>query len=92
MIFGAGESMAKSGKTLAARTDIERELDRMHEDARAAMSGLCANPGGPVQQDDAQGWNLMNCTFDSIAQVAYSLAEAMATERAKRRAKLAGEQ
>ena len=50
--------------------------------AKAALQGLCANPGGPFQANDRCGWGTVNTTFDGIAQDAYALADAMMKARA----------
>ena len=45
--------------------------------AGLAMSGLCANPGGPYQANDVNGWGTVNCTVSQIAGEAYGIADAM---------------
>ena len=37
-----------------------------------AMQGLCANPGGPFQENGRSGWGLVNCTLDDVATTAYA--------------------
>ena len=54
------------------------------EFAMAALSGLLANPGGPVQESPMRGWALVNCTLANIATEAYDIADAMMAERAAR--------
>lgn len=54
--------------------------------AAKALSGLCANPGGPFQANDRSGWGLVNCSVDQIAELAYDMADAML--KAKTTAKL----
>lgn len=49
--------------------------------AIAALQGLCANPGGPFQQNGYSGWGIVNCTTDQIAEEAYGLADAMIRAR-----------
>lgn len=49
--------------------------------ATAAMQGLLANPGGPVQTNANCGWSFTNCTADDAARVAYSVADAMLAAR-----------
>lgn len=49
--------------------------------AAKAMSGLCANPGGPFQSCDQSGWTLVNCTLDQVAGMAYEMADAMLKAR-----------
>lgn len=49
--------------------------------AARALQGLCANPGGPFQENDRCGWGIVNCTMDDIAREAYCLADAMLRAR-----------
>jgi len=49
--------------------------------AEAAMQGLCANSGGPFQARDGSGWELINCTLDDVARLAYQIADAMLEAR-----------
>ncbi len=49
--------------------------------ALKAMQGLCANPGGPFQENGRSGWGLVNCTLDDVATTAYALADAMLKAR-----------
>ena len=46
-----------------------------------ALQGLCANSGGPFQANGTGGWALVNCTEDQVADLAYSLADAMIRAR-----------
>jgi hypothetical protein len=49
--------------------------------AKAALSGLLANPSGPIQASTQCGWSLCNCTEDQVAEYAYELADAMLRAR-----------
>ena len=49
--------------------------------AAKALAGLCANPGGPFQANDASGWSIVNCSVLDIARECYGLADAMLAER-----------
>lgn len=51
------------------------------EFAMAALGGLLANPGGPVQQNPHRGWALVNCTIDVVATEAFAMADAMLAAR-----------
>lgn len=62
----------EGAKKPAARDDIERRLDRMHEDARAVFAHLAVTENGFAYSDDARR--------------AWDAAEAMEAERNKRRA------
>lgn len=44
--------------------------------AGLALQGLCANPGGPFQRDEASGWALTNCNEDNVALTAIAMADA----------------
>ena len=46
-----------------------------------ALSGMCANPGGPIQANGMSGWGLCNCTPEDVAGMAYELADAMLAAR-----------
>lgn len=56
----------------------------VHDFALAALQGLLANPGGPVQASVQQGFNLANCTHADVACVAYRFADAMVAEQRRR--------
>lgn len=45
--------------------------------AARAMQGLLSNPAGPVQSNNMSGWSFTNCTTDDVADLAYTLADAM---------------
>lgn len=49
--------------------------------AAKALQGLCANPGGPFQANDMNGWAIVNCELDDIAAESYKLADAMLKAR-----------
>ena len=51
--------------------------------AGQALAGLLANPGGPVQANNACGWTFANCGIHDVAQEAYGLADAMLAQRSK---------
>lgn len=58
------------------------ELDAMIRQARRqemvgrALQGLLANPGGPIQHNPMRGWDLTNSTWDDVASVAATAADA----------------
>lgn len=53
------------------------------EFAMAALSGLLANPGGPIQASERCGWDLTNCSTPQVVAFAYAVAdEAMAARQA----------
>lgn len=56
----------------------------VHDFALAALQGLLANPGGPVQASAHQGFNLVNCTHADVASLAYRFADAMVAEQRRR--------
>lgn len=49
--------------------------------AAAALQGLVANPGGPIQENSRSGWGYANTTPDGVATEAYALADAMLRAR-----------
>lgn len=51
--------------------------------AGKVLQGLAANPGGPWQANDINGWALANCTLADVVEVAYQTADAALVERAK---------
>ena len=51
--------------------------------AGKVLQGLAANPGGPWQANDVNGWSLANCTLVDVVEVAYQTADAALVERAK---------
>ena len=51
--------------------------------AAQALTGLCANPGGPFQANPLNGWGMVNCTGEDIAYMAYLLADAMLEARVR---------
>lgn len=57
------------------------EMDMRDHIAAVAMSGLCANPGGPFQADAICGWSITNCTPLQVAEECYRLADAMLEAR-----------
>lgn len=50
--------------------------------AAKALAGLLANPGGPFQANDRNGWDIVNCTLDDIAKFSYQASDAMLAARA----------
>jgi hypothetical protein len=60
---------------------LSRNADGRDVLAKAAMQGLCANPGGPFQANGHNGWAIVNCTVDDIANTAYDIADAMLKAR-----------
>ena len=51
--------------------------------AGRALAGLCANPGGPYQANEHDGWQIVNCMPINVAEEAYYLADAMLEARKK---------
>lgn len=49
--------------------------------AAKVMQGMLANPGGPIQANGLNGWNLCNCTVEDVAELAWHIADAMLTAR-----------
>lgn len=49
--------------------------------AGQALAGLCANPGGPFQANEMQGWGMCNCDEHTVARTAYTLADAVLQDR-----------
>jgi len=45
--------------------------------AAAALQGLLANSGGPIQANKLCGWSLINCVEKDVAELALSLADAV---------------
>jgi len=43
---------------------------------KAAMQGLLANPGGPVQANSMRGFDYCNCGPEQIAQMSADIADA----------------
>jgi hypothetical protein len=61
------------------------QADLRNRIAMAALSGLCANPGGPFQANSMQGWGMCNCDETHVAATSYRLADAMLSARDKER-------
>jgi hypothetical protein len=72
------EALAENEKLRAACADLFSVRDQF---AKSVLQGLCANPGGPFQANDRSGWDMVNCTSDSLAREAYQLADAMIRAR-----------
>lgn len=53
------------------------------EFAMAALAGLLANSGGPIQASNTCGWGLVNCSVDEVSSFVFSLADDMIRERNK---------
>lgn len=51
--------------------------------AAMVMQGLAANPGGPWQANNQNGWALANCTLEDFAEVCTDAANALLAELAK---------
>jgi len=49
--------------------------------AGQALAGLLANPGGPFQANDRDGWDIVNCTLDDVARLSYQASDAMLAAR-----------
>ncbi len=56
-------------------------MELRDEFAAAALKGLLANSGGPVQSSPMCGWTYCNCQPEDIAREAYTLADAMMQAR-----------
>ena len=58
-----------------------RELENANPNraifAGQALAGLLANPGGPIQHNPMRAWDLTNCTWDDVAGVAITAADAL---------------
>lgn len=52
-------------------------LTKREEFAKAAMAGLLANSGGPIQANGMSGWNFCNCDSKQVAEWAVDLADAL---------------
>lgn len=64
-------------------TDQKTEQKTLRDEfAMAALQGLLANSGGPVQQSPHRGWALVNCTLAEVASEAFAMADAMMAARA----------
>jgi hypothetical protein len=70
------------------RDDHEWKTQYVHEGmtlrdyfAAAALKGLCANSGGPIQENGGTGWGLVNCDINGVATTAYDFADAMLKAR-----------
>lgn len=53
------------------------------EFAMAALSGLLANPSGPIQASDRCGWDLTNCSTLDVVAFAYNVADEALAARAQ---------
>ena len=51
--------------------------------AAQALAGLLANPGGPFQANDMNGWDIVNCTLDDVARLSYQASDTMIATRAR---------
>lgn len=56
--------------------------DRVMVAARL-LAGMLANPSGPIQSNEQSGWDYVNCSSESLSQVALELADALIAEGAK---------
>lgn len=52
-------------------------LTKREEFAKAAMQGLLANPGGPIQSNGMNGWSFANCEVEGVASLACGIADAL---------------
>lgn len=52
--------------------------------AAAALQGLLANNGGPIQANGMSAWGLANCSVDTVAGLSYDFADAMLRARGKK--------
>lgn len=51
--------------------------------AKDILAGLVANPGGPYQRNEANGWGLCNCTREQVVMEALLLTECLIKIAAK---------
>lgn len=51
--------------------------------AARLLAGMLANPSGPIQGNEQNGWDYVNCSAESLSQVALELADALIAEGAK---------
>ena len=51
--------------------------------AMAALHGIMANPGGPIQSNGISGLGWCNCSPTDVTNLVYSMADAMLKEREK---------
>lgn len=58
---------------------MTKQDQRFHA-AVAAMQGLLANPGGPIQANGMSGWGFCNCDGNQVAEVAVSMADTLLAE------------
>jgi len=49
--------------------------------AAAALQGMLANSGGPIQANSLDGWGIVNTTRKDVASDAYIFADAMLAAR-----------
>jgi hypothetical protein len=57
------------------------DLEFLDRAALAALTGLMANPGGPIQANGTTGWGLCNCDLNYISGMGYHMANLMLAER-----------
>ena len=58
------------------------KADRVMVAARL-LAGMLANQSGPIQGNPQNGWDYVNCSEESLSQVALELADALIAEGAK---------
>ncbi|NTG94222.1 hypothetical protein [Rhizobium rhizogenes] len=46
-----------------------------------ALAGLVGNPGGPYQANGQNGWDIVNCDVNHVAETCFRLADAMIAAR-----------
>lgn len=51
--------------------------ERRERIATAALKGLLANSGGPIQHSPMSGWSFTNCKLEDVTELAVSFADAL---------------
>lgn len=72
------------GLAVGSVAKMEGGLTKLEQFAGQALSGLCANPGGPFQANSMQGWGMCNSDEHTVARTACDLAAALIAELAER--------
>ncbi len=74
------QALRENAKLRAVCADLLSVRDQF---AKAALQGLMANPGGPVQASGMSGWSFTNCDKNDVAELAYIMADAMMAQRTR---------
>ena len=76
------EQKTDEQRHLEAQAMQRLQMERLRDEfAMAALSGLLANPGGPIQASDRCGWDLTNCSTPDVVAFAYAIADEAMTAR-----------